>query len=606
MAAIATALLLTSPSSASPAIVDTVIEKVESRTAQLRGGSRSLSALAPNPVILPDSDRLTVEKEFLLPVSPGIAEGVDPENLPCLVETICGQPELSILCGFVTSNLDEWNSTRGSGNFFVGEGAGTFFAPLDGAFNDTGTLLQHILMVDLENPAIVENVLAYHVVESDATQNVTDVLVSLENFECNVDITMANNETTRTLCIGDSKHQIGFGNMNMRNLPKIGEGGMETCNGTVAMHFIDQLILPPLPLKPMQAPIPSLQADICPIDRPELNGTCRDPGESCYYGYSYSGCNWGELQCAPSTSCRCTDIDETGTGSWACFVNLEKTLEECAPTNTSEEESAEEKPPLVASGDVPTGRCDPSEPLPLPSDECPATRSESCSGYQSGKSCDFNHIYLGCTWRELTCAPVESCICLDDGSWMCAMMSAERCGNFDINLGRWIDDDIPEGLPWGQGCNPDEALPTPPSVEDVTSRLSQECPSSFSFGSCERHEPGLHCDYNYQYSGCTWETLDCSPIMQCECNLFGDGNWACRSESRLSCSDRSSEGVPLGRCNPDVPLPLPPSTNDTIVAAVASSGTINDEERVDVSLTSSETDEREEAVVLSLMTGGMP
>lgn len=503
MAVLAITLLLASVASGK----EIVGENIASRTTQLRGGTRSLSALAPEP-LFSDSDRLA-DKTVRLPVTPGIAKGVDSEDLPCLVETICGQPDLSVLCGFITFNLDTWNETSGMNNFFLGEGQGTFLAPVDGAFEDFGTLLQHILEVELENPAILENVLLYHVIEIDESQNSTDLLMSLQDFECDAHPMMANGDRSHTVCFDESeKIQLGFGNRNMRNLPKITEGGIEACDGDIVMHFVDQLILPPLPLQELPTTPPSREAE-------------------------------------------------------------------------------------------------PNEPLPPPRDECPVTRSQSCLGYSVGKSCDYGHLYQGCTWQELSCQTVESCTCTADGSWMCAVRSAQRCGSFDADLA-WVDDDLPEGLPWGQACDPDAELPVPPSDEDesITSRLSAECPSSYSFGSCERFEPGLQCDYNYEYNGCTWETVECSPVMQCECGLFRNGNWACRSEARLSCPDRRTEGVPVGRCDPKVPLPSAPTTNSTMVTAEASSATV---ETAKLSLTSSETEsDRNEEVVLSLMAGGMP
>ncbi len=609
MAALATTLLLASPSSARSSAADIVNENVGSRTAKLRGGTRSLSALAPKPIFLEDNT-------VTLPVTPGIAEGVDSADLPCLVETICDQPELSVLCGFITFNIDTWNETSGMDNFFLGEGQGTFLAPMDEAFEDSGTLLQHILEIDLRNPAILENVLSYHVIDIDQTQNATDLLVSLEDFVCDAYLMMANGEMSHTLCFDEfQKHQIGFGNRNIRNLPKIIEMGIESCDGDVVMHFVDQLVLPPLPLKEMPTTLPSLEAGTCPVDRPELNGSCQNLGQACEYGYSYSGCSWGELQCVPRMSCLCSDREGTGTGSWSCTIDLEQTLTECPEpistetiARTTEKESVAEKPPPVNSRGLPTGACDPNEPLPSPPDECPVSRSQSCLGYKVGKSCEYGHVYHGCTWKELSCQTVESCICTADGRWMCAASSVQRCGSFDPDLG-WVDDVLPEGLPWGESCDPDAELPVPPSdeVESVTSRLSLECPSSFSFGSCERFEPGLQCDYNYAYDGCTWETLECSPVMQCQCNLFQNGDWACRSESRLSCSNRRPEGLPVGRCDPNVPLPLPPTTDSTTVTAEASSTAVNNDESVGLSLTSNESEfDGEEEVVLSLMTGGMP
>jgi len=617
MAAVATSLLL---ATSSFSYAEAVGESFEDQKVQLRGASRSMAALVPTSSSSVD-DRFTDDRKSVrLPVSPGIADSVDATELPCMVQTICEQPELSILCGFITSNLWEWNSTKGTDNFLLGESAGTFLAPIDEAFEDYGTLLSRILTSDMANPSIVENVLLYHMIQSDEFSNTTELFPSVGDFECNGKLLMANGQTTTTVCFDDfSKHQLGFGNMNMRNAPKVIEKGIETCDGSVVMHFVDELILPPLPLAGIPVPAtPSfIETSVCPIEKPELNGACRDTGGSCGYSYSYDGCTWNDLQCVPTLVCTCSDIGTDGIGGWRCSLDLTKALKTCpepdvvvSTPRSSVNSSVVEKPPQKPAFDsrgLPKGRCDPNEPLPTPSDECPAQKSDSCGGYTAGKVCEFGHMYQGCTWEELECTVVEECTCLQDGSWECMASAAQLCGSFDFDLG-WVEDKLPEGLPWGRTCNPNEPLPRPPLFQNdtVVSRISDECPFMYSFDSCEGFESNLRCDYNFEYDGCTWETLECSPIMECECNLFGDGNWACRSEARLFCSDKP-EGFPMGRCDPNTPLPRPPV--NTVVTAEVSSVVTRDTGPVKVSLTSSseESDEKkDEDTAVSLLSGGMP
>ena len=71
-------------------------ENIEPSKKQLRGGSRSMAALAPwDPIIrFPDDEEKPLKPPIELPVSPGISEDVDPEDLPCLVANRSGSPPL--------------------------------------------------------------------------------------------------------------------------------------------------------------------------------------------------------------------------------------------------------------------------------------------------------------------------------------------------------------------------------------------------------------------------------------------------------------------------------------------------------------------------------
>jgi hypothetical protein len=86
---------------------------------------------------------------------------------------------------------------------------------------------------------------------------------------------------------------------------------------------------------------------------------------------------------------------------------------------------------------------------------CPAefNPGADCSAYEAGLQCGYGHIYMGCTWDELFCQYIERCDCYDN-TWSCLSLSIMPCG-FD-------GQPVPEGLPWGQPCDPEEPLPGPP------------------------------------------------------------------------------------------------------------------------------------------------
>merc|ERR1712224_955576 len=217
----------------------------------------------------------------------------------------------------------------------------------------------------------------------------------------------------------------------------------------------------------------------------------------------------------------------------------------------------------------PFGRtCNPNLPLPTAppssttlstrlSDECPASAEfGSCAGYLPDLRCKYNHIYTGCTWESLSCTPIMDCKCDQSGSWACMSRSMPLCDN------------TPKGHPFGRTCNPNLPLPTaPPSSTTLSTRLSDECPASAEFGSCAGYLPDLRCKYNHIYTGCTWESLSCTPIMDCKCDQ--SGSWACMSRSMLPC-DNTPEDHPFGTtCNPNLPLPTaPPSPTLTVSTGV--------------------------------------
>ena len=256
-------------------------------------------------------------------------------------------------------------------------------------------------------------------------------------------------------------------------------------------------------------------------------------------------------------------------------------VSECQTTSTIVPKSTQtEPPPSIAP----------------PSKVCPLTyQFGKCDGYEENLLCEYNHIYHGCSADTLTCLPSLVCEC-QMGGWNCKGSFISPCGS-DNGI------DSSDGLPWGETCDPagditgeeiitvsssptyfpssDSAMipswdptfyptvypttkPTPP--RDI---ISDGCPSTFSLGSCSGgYIDGLECHYNYFYLGCTWEELTCAPSVSCRCN-HEHGSWECNS-TFVNCSiDASAEtlaalssDLPWGKtCDPEKPLPLPPSSD---------------------------------------------
>lgn len=206
-------------------------------------------------------------------------------------------------------------------------------------------------------------------------------------------------------------------------------------------------------------------------------------------------------------------------------------------------------------------------------DECPASEPEPNGACRSSaSSCEYNHVFTGCTWEELTCTPISYCNCVD-GTWMCIMAAMAPCIGLGLLSGFDERDAFdaglpPNGLPWGDSCDPNAELPTPPpepAETVVEGRLSEECPDEPQYGrTCtDSYVTELSCDYDYIYVGCSWSELGCYPIVGCDCDLFGDGTWACWSAAMMGCPERTTpQDLPWGRnCNPEDPLPLPPDAS---------------------------------------------
>jgi len=540
-----------------------------------------------------------------LPVSPGIAEGVEFGDLPCLLAAVCEQADLGILCGFLTSRLSLWmpsisSTNNGNGNGNAENNAwmgnkGTFFGPLDSAFSDTAgfSLMTNILTEDLANATILENVLSYHAAKP--TRSSSFVRAELA---CNKELAMANGLSTHTICLdgkeGSEKFQSGIGNRPMRTLPGVTDG-VEACDGNAYIYFVDELILPPLPLEGMPEPppteatpeddqgnnndndegiapatnttitIPSIPTPptlffSCPKNRPTPGDACtiedyHNNQDGCNYGYTYHGCSWERLSCVPVTTCACTG-GHTGS-SWQCSV---RDVRPCPATNEDNNELSLEE--------LPRGYCNPKEELPQnPSgsntdtttnidnqNEAPACPDDPpvapgrCSPGDVTTSCNYDYVYTGCTEETLVCTPIQSCSCGNDGMWICALATITPCGTFNIR-DKSVVEGPPEGLPWGQSCTPESnvknetgsndvfLLPPPRNdTKKVVPSSSSLCPASkpLAFSSClETSQAGATCEYGHMYTGCNQEELACSWTRRCACG--SDGNWTCAMTTIAPC-----------------------------------------------------------------------
>ena len=226
------------------------------------------------------------------------------------------------------------------------------------------------------------------------------------------------------------------------------------------------------------------------------------------------------------------------------------------------------------------------EEVPDDNQECPQTHeySTACSDEMVGMECFYDYGYSGCTVATLSCSPMVECKCESplgpgEGKWSCKENLSPSC-----NLRRSAELPI-----LGEACDPNEPIsvslepsnsptlipsnePTamssaPPTLMPSTSPTSMQteedllevCPLNPTFGQCNEYKEGLHCDFEYVYKGCSWNTLQCSPAIQCLCS---DGQWDCDIDSTKPCgvtvNGHPPGGVPWGeKCDPDEPIVAP-------------------------------------------------
>jgi uncharacterized surface protein with fasciclin (FAS1) repeats len=531
----------------------------------------------------------------------GEDEGEGVDSCGGILETICSTNELETLCTLLDM-LEEESSL----DFLVD--VGTFFAPTNRAFNSLAQSSPPVFADLLEDVDILLNVMKYHAVNPYGSNNANDtdsgsnnstgttqqqpdgsLLLFYDELECDDQIIMVNQETTRTLCMNtntnngdgndnneqETKVQIGIGNMPMRTLPKIisndsdstsansTESEILTCDGNAIIHLVDQVILPSLPLSSGNENGGSLII-VTPEEEVEVEEEAMIEGGTV-----------GD------------DDDNSFPADGSSNV-----------TNSSDDD---EDTVAVSVVTVTTTRAPATTPVTVA--VCPLNPEFNSPCRTVGDICDYDHLYTGCTWEDLQCTPVISCECFSDETWQCLIAASVQC-NHGIDGGGFGGSSmmfefenelvaeaaaavaanntstatIPDGLPWGDRCDPSDDLPQaqPDTIDggeeeeeedsivlvEVEGRLNGECPESGpNFGSCsDEYVPNLICEYDYIYTGCSWDELLCGSVMSCECDQFNNGDWACRSFSMLSCDAQTTpDDLPWGQsCDPSSPLPEEP------------------------------------------------
>jgi hypothetical protein len=238
---------------------------------------------------------------------------------------------------------------------------------------------------------------------------------------------------------------------------------------------------------------------------------------------------------------------------------------------------------------------------------CPLTHEYStpCSDEMIGRECFYDYAYTGCSWDSLRCSPMAECKCESplfsgEARWSCKENGVESC-LLRKRFGQ---------VPSGEACNPEEPLTenkfdgaldsatveeaelssNPPSIiptevaelfshspsttpiepVELSGRLSStnstnavelssECPLDPNFGECSGYQDGLHCDFDFIYTGCTWDMLQCSPAIQCDCS---EGLWNCVVDFTEPCevtvNGHPPGGIPWGEeCHPSIPIEIP-------------------------------------------------
>ena len=232
--------------------------------------------------------------------------------------------------------------------------------------------------------------------------------------------------------------------------------------------------------------------------------------------------------------------------------------------------------------------------------DCPVSHeySTACSDSLVGEECFYDYKYSGCSWNSLKCLPNVECKCESplgpgEGHWSCKEIIVEACF---LRRRSGL-------LPSGEACNPYEPLPakivdaaldsatvatflenddektessnespsTTSNTTDAELVLASECPLEPQFGGCRGYQDGLHCDFAHVYKGCTWDVLQCSPAIQCDCS---EGHWECDIDFTTPCevtiNGKPPHNVPWGEeCDPNTPPVIPEKKKTECPATLA-------------------------------------
>lgn len=276
----------------------------------------------------------------------------------------------------------------------------------------------------------------------------------------------------------------------------------------------------------------------CPLTH-EYSAACSDEmvGRECFYDYAYTGCVWNSLSCSPMVECKCENLLGPGLGRWSCKENR---LPSCALRRRTG------LPPLGKS-------CNPEEPLPANSLDSSLSSVVISTPLKPSMEEAENSIESPST------TPTESTELFTESPSTNPSMAVELTNEYPSTNPTEATGSLTE-LPSTNPSMVVELTTENPSTNPTeATQLSSECPLDPMYGECSGYQDDLHCDYAYIYKGCTWDVLQCSPAIQCDCS---EGSWKCKVDFTTPCENAVNGhppgGLPWGEeCDPSVPPVIP-------------------------------------------------
>jgi len=228
----------------------------------------------------------------------------------------------------------------------------------------------------------------------------------------------------------------------------------------------------------------------------------------CDYDYSYTGCTWEDLECTSQQGYTC-DYDSS---TWNLATTI---IEQCLDPPKNFPPFDEECTPC--SDSKPAKECPKKEP----------TIQEDCSAYENDLTCAYDFMITGCTQDELQCSPTSYFTCEQEQGWQ--------------------------------------------RIDALYPPCPTECPSTYKSSEfqddcSEKYEDNRQCNYDYRYTGCTWDELECTSLQGYTCDHDEFPTWQHEITSIQECVNPPN-GLPvLGDCTPcsDVPAEGCPETAPTI------------------------------------------
>jgi len=170
--------------------------------------------------------------------------------------------------------------------------------------------------------------------------------------------------------------------------------------------------------------------------------------------------------------------------------------------------------------------CDACKKTDCPKKFKKGNTEKKCSKYQPGLTCESNYKYTGGCGADdpINCNAIDTYTCEKDLKWSLSTLDVAGCVT--------ESGDGPL-FPSGETCDPAEcplALPEPWTDCDLAPTQDQ-------------------CAYNYQYFGCTFETLQCYPSAFASCNE--EKKWEIMISGMQEPCLGMDEGIPFGdTCEP--------------------------------------------------------